>query len=40
MDKNFVLGFIFCMVADVFFSIANYFVQKALALRKERSANK
>lgn len=38
--RYFLIGYVFCMICDVVFSIANYFVQKALTLRKSRSANK
>lgn len=37
MDNvSFIIGILFCMVLDILFSIANYFVQKALTLRKQR----
>lgn len=34
--KHFVVGYVFCMICDVLFSIANSFVQKALYYRKKR----
>lgn len=36
MSYDFFAGFVFCMIADVFFSVANYFVQQAFKLRSER----
>ena len=30
---SFILGFLFCMVADVVFSISNYYLRKAFGLR-------
>ena len=36
MSKDFIFGFLFCMVSDIFFSIANFFVQKAFLLRDLR----
>lgn len=37
---SFVSGVLFCMVLDILFSIANYFVQKAITLRDQRRAIK
>lgn len=33
-------GYVLCMISDVFFSIANYFVQKAFAQRALRKSIK
>ncbi len=39
MDNvSFILGILFCMVLDILVSIANYFLQKAITLRKQRKA--
>jgi len=35
---GFILGYVACMIADVFFSIANFFVQRALKDRAIRKA--
>lgn len=37
---SFFCGVIFCMILDVFFSIANYFLQKALLIRQKRKSAK
>ena len=35
---SFFIGFLFCMVADVFFSIANFFLERAFEARARRKA--
>lgn len=38
--NSFVLGIFVCMILDVLFSIANYFLEKAFAMRTERKQKK
>lgn len=33
---SFGCGFMYCLVADILFGIANYFVEKAFKIREER----
>ena len=37
---SFFWGFIFCMFADVFFAIADFFIQKSFTLRNQRRSKK
>lgn len=34
--ESFIVGYVFCMIADVVFSVANYYVQKAFKIRKDK----
>lgn len=40
MTTDFFLGFVFCMLSDVVFSVSNFFVQRAMKQRAIRKAVK